>query len=150
MPAPSRKQSLLPETISSSSAKRLRVLLPLPLADAYDYRAEGDAPPPGSFVAVPLGGRQVLGVVCRCSSPQTARPPASARYCDPVGSQGQANQSPIPIPMPTGTKGNNFPRCAAKAASGQAKRSSPPSTLFPAPRLPRQTATLSPPWFPKG
>ena len=63
MPAPSRKQSLLPETISSNSAKRLRVLLPLPLADAYDYRAEGDAPPPGSFVAVPLGGRQVLGVV---------------------------------------------------------------------------------------
>ena len=56
-------QPLLPETISPSSAKRLRVLLPLPLADAYDYRAEGEAPPPGSFVAVPLGGRQVLGVV---------------------------------------------------------------------------------------
>ncbi|MCX7368459.1 MAG: hypothetical protein NTX90_06090, partial [Alphaproteobacteria bacterium] len=63
MPAPSRTQSLLPETISSNSAKRLRVLLPLPLADAYDYRAEGEVPPPGSFVAVPLGGRQVLGVV---------------------------------------------------------------------------------------
>ena len=39
------------------------MLLPLPLADAYDYRAEGEAPPPGSFVAVPLGGRQVIGVV---------------------------------------------------------------------------------------
>ncbi|NBS44847.1 MAG: hypothetical protein EBT34_14170, partial [Acetobacteraceae bacterium] len=63
MPAPSRKQPLLPETISSSPAKRLRVLLPLPLADAYDYRAEDEAPPPGSFVAVPLGGRQVIGVV---------------------------------------------------------------------------------------
>ncbi|MCA3280749.1 MAG: DEAD/DEAH box helicase, partial [Roseomonas sp.] len=63
MPAPSRKQPLLPATISSSPAKRLRVLLPLPLADAYDYRVADEAPPPGSFVAVPLGGRQVIGVV---------------------------------------------------------------------------------------
>ena len=43
---------------------RLRVLLPLPLADAYDYRAPASgAPPPGSFVTVPLGGRQATGVV---------------------------------------------------------------------------------------
>jgi primosomal protein N' (replication factor Y) len=43
---------------------RLRVMLPLPLAaGAYDYRLpEGLAAPPGSFVQVPLGGRQVIGV----------------------------------------------------------------------------------------
>ena len=63
MPAPSRKQSLFEVTNSSAPVVRLRVLLPLPLADAYDYRTEGVPPPPGSFVAVPLGGRQVIGVV---------------------------------------------------------------------------------------
>ncbi|MBR0669917.1 primosomal protein N' [Neoroseomonas soli] len=42
---------------------RLRVLLPLPLASAYDYRIpEGLAVTPGAFVAVPLGGREVVGV----------------------------------------------------------------------------------------
>ena len=44
---------------------RLRVLLPLPLAGAYDYRVpEGmPVPPVGSFVAVPLGNRDSIGVV---------------------------------------------------------------------------------------
>jgi primosomal protein N' (replication factor Y) len=42
----------------------VRVLLPLPLADAYDYRVPaGMAAAPGAFVAVPLGGREMLGVV---------------------------------------------------------------------------------------
>ncbi|MBR0679405.1 primosomal protein N' [Roseomonas eburnea] len=46
-----------------SPLPRLRVLLPLPLADAYDYRVPpGLAVRPGNFVAVPLGGREVLGV----------------------------------------------------------------------------------------
>jgi primosomal protein N' (replication factor Y) len=45
-------------------APRRRVLLPLPLADAYDYRVPaGLAAAPGDFVTVPLGGRQVAGVV---------------------------------------------------------------------------------------
>ena len=53
--------SLLPEAVP----RRIRVLLPLPLAGAYDYRVpEGLAvPAPGSFVEVPLGGREVAGVV---------------------------------------------------------------------------------------
>src|SRR5260221_12047810 len=43
---------------------RCRVLLPLPLAGAYDYEADpalGLAP--GDFVAVPLGRRETIGVV---------------------------------------------------------------------------------------
>jgi primosomal protein N' (replication factor Y) len=49
---------------SVARGARLRVLLPLPLADAYDYRAPGGPPPPaGSFVLVPLGTRRAIGVV---------------------------------------------------------------------------------------
>jgi primosomal protein N' (replication factor Y) (superfamily II helicase) len=46
-------------------ANRLRVLLPLPLPAALDYRAvEGEAPPePGRFVRVSLGPRMLIGVV---------------------------------------------------------------------------------------
>ena len=44
--------------------KRVSVLLPLPLAGAYDYRADGDLKlQTGDFVAVPLGSREVIGVV---------------------------------------------------------------------------------------
>ena len=46
-------------------ARRVRVLLPLPLPEALDYlAAEGTSPPePGSFVNVPLGQRSLTGVV---------------------------------------------------------------------------------------
>jgi primosomal protein N' (replication factor Y) len=43
---------------------RVSVLLPLPLAGAYDYLAPADLPlRPGDVVRVPLGGREVTGVV---------------------------------------------------------------------------------------
>ncbi|HEY4250956.1 MAG TPA: primosomal protein N' [Roseomonas sp.] len=43
---------------------RVRVLLPLPLADAYDYRVPaGLQAAPGDIVLVPLGKREELGVV---------------------------------------------------------------------------------------
>ncbi len=46
-----------------SPQSRVAVLLPLPLAGAYDYRV-GDQPVgPGEFVVVPLGRREVVGVV---------------------------------------------------------------------------------------
>ncbi len=46
------------------SGERISVLLPLPLAGAYDYRvAEGMELAPGDFVEVPLGRRRALGVV---------------------------------------------------------------------------------------
>ncbi|MGE5150435.1 MAG: primosomal protein N', partial [Rhodospirillaceae bacterium] len=42
----------------------MRILLPLPLADAYDYSVpEGLSVAPGQFVIVPLGKRETLGVV---------------------------------------------------------------------------------------
>ena len=46
------------------AARRVRVLLPLPLPETLDYLApEGSGPPePGSFVRVPLGQRSVAGV----------------------------------------------------------------------------------------
>ncbi|BDG70941.1 primosomal protein N' [Roseomonas fluvialis] len=47
-----------------AATTRVRVLLPLPLGAAYDYRVpSGMAVAPGCFVVVPLGGREVAGVV---------------------------------------------------------------------------------------
>ncbi|MCX7362655.1 MAG: primosomal protein N' [Alphaproteobacteria bacterium] len=47
-----------------ASRRTVRVLLPLPLADAYDYSVpEGMEVTAGHFVVVPLGRRETLGVV---------------------------------------------------------------------------------------
>jgi primosomal protein N' (replication factor Y) len=53
------------KTVPQLAAKRtVRVLLPLPLGDAYDYSVpEGLEVPAGTFVMVPLGKRQTVGVV---------------------------------------------------------------------------------------
>jgi len=49
---------------TSAVANRVSVLLPLPLGGAYDYRLpEEVALAPGDFVVVPLGSREVIGVV---------------------------------------------------------------------------------------
>jgi primosomal protein N' (replication factor Y) len=51
-------------TPSVAGGPRVRVLLPMPLDGAYDYRVpRGMAVAPGRFVAVPLGGRELVGVV---------------------------------------------------------------------------------------
>src|SRR5215212_3277730 len=52
------------DAASVAAAPRVRVLLPLPLVGAYDYRV----PPatevrPGDFVVAPLNQREVIGVV---------------------------------------------------------------------------------------
>jgi len=48
----------------AAETARVRVLLPLPLGDAYDYEARPEmALQPGDFVRVPLGPREVAGVV---------------------------------------------------------------------------------------
>ncbi len=58
LPAPNQVEGV-------ASGPRVRVMLPLPLdAGTYDYRVPpGMEAPPGSFVAVPLGGRETIGVV---------------------------------------------------------------------------------------
>ena len=53
------------KTVPQRATKRtVRVLLPLPLGDAYDYSVpEGLEVPAGTFVIVPLGKRETVGVV---------------------------------------------------------------------------------------
>jgi len=53
------------EDVPASAHDRVRVLLPLPLPAALDYRVPEDAvaPEPGQFVRVTLGPRQLIGVV---------------------------------------------------------------------------------------
>ncbi|MBL23851.1 MAG: primosomal protein N' [Rhodospirillaceae bacterium] len=49
---------------NNAGTRRIKVLIPLPLAGPYDYRAPVDLKIPlGSFVYVPLGTRTALGVV---------------------------------------------------------------------------------------
>jgi len=54
-----------PATARLAAPVRVKVLLPLPLGAAYDYLvADGDPIPcPGTLVRVPLGPREVTGVV---------------------------------------------------------------------------------------
>ena len=58
-------QSSVTQFLAEGAAKRtVRILLPLPLADAYDYSVpDGMDVPPGTFVTVPLGKRETVGVV---------------------------------------------------------------------------------------
>src|SRR5581483_7328404 len=51
-------------SVENSALRTVRVLLPLPLADAYDYSVpEGLEVAAGAFVIVPLGKRETIGVV---------------------------------------------------------------------------------------
>src|ERR1044072_6394187 len=62
VPASSRPESV--ENVRATTPRTVRVLLPLPLADAYDYSVpEGLAVAAGHFVVVPLGKRLTIGVV---------------------------------------------------------------------------------------
>jgi primosomal protein N' (replication factor Y) (superfamily II helicase) len=64
MTDPMHDNSDLSRQVSSGGVGRVKVLLPLPLAGAYDYRAPpGLLLAPGQFVTVPLGRRQATGVV---------------------------------------------------------------------------------------
>ena len=60
----SGKQRGKQATLRVASLPRVRVLLPLPLSGAYDYRVPpGVSPGPGEFVIVPLNQRSIVGVV---------------------------------------------------------------------------------------
>src|ERR1700730_8131948 len=53
------------DAFAASPMRRWQILLPLPLAGAYDYVAPAELDlAPGNFVTVPLGRRVVPGVVC--------------------------------------------------------------------------------------
>ena len=56
--------STVARTAARTAMRTVRVLLPLPLADAYDYSVpEGMDLAAGQFVTVPLGKRETVGVV---------------------------------------------------------------------------------------
>ncbi|HEX5516767.1 MAG TPA: primosomal protein N', partial [Pseudolabrys sp.] len=58
---------------TSEAAERISILLPLPLAGAYDYALpEEMRVAPGDFVVVPLGARLVIGVAWDNSLADTA------------------------------------------------------------------------------
>src|SRR5882757_6989975 len=62
-----------PESVENIK-RTVRVLLPLPLADAYDYSVpEGLEVAAGHFVIVPLGKRETVGVVWGEGSGEVAR-----------------------------------------------------------------------------
>src|SRR5260221_4067928 len=56
--------SAQPRSVENVGRRTVRVLLPLPLADAYDYSVPaGLEVAAGHFVIVPLGKRETVGVV---------------------------------------------------------------------------------------
>ena len=62
--APDYAKESPPPLARSRAAGHVRVMLPLPLPDALEYRvADGEPPEVGSFVRVPLGARGLVGVV---------------------------------------------------------------------------------------
>ena len=58
---PMRHASKTEPDTEPAAARRVSVLLPLPLGTAYDYRLPADMTlTPGDFVSVPLGRRTVV------------------------------------------------------------------------------------------
>src|SRR5665213_680618 len=70
---PTSHASSAGDSIAAASGARVRVLLPLPLAGAYDYAVPaGFDLAPGDFVSVPLGARKLAGVVWGPSTDEIA------------------------------------------------------------------------------
>lgn len=72
-------------TASACSTTRISVLLPMPFAGPFDYRAPADMDlQPGDIVVAPLGKRQETGVVwdTRSSLPADLAPPATEKKVD--------------------------------------------------------------------
>lgn len=60
----------------NKTKRRIRILLPLPLTEAYEYAVEEmELPPEGSFVKVPFGRRQMTGVVWHTSLGESSSVP---------------------------------------------------------------------------
>jgi primosomal protein N' (replication factor Y) (superfamily II helicase) len=79
---------------AESTERRVSVLIPLPLAGAYDYRVPDDITvAPGDFVAVPLGRRKLVGVVWGDASgdvaPEKLKPIAERLAAPPLSEELQ-------------------------------------------------------------
>jgi len=74
---------------------RLKVLLPLPLDGPYDYLLPADLVcAPGDFVRVPLGRREVIGVVWPASEPSATAPGMDPARLKPLSARLDA--PPLP------------------------------------------------------
>src|SRR6185369_8115965 len=70
--------------LASAPPARAAVLLPLPLAQAYDYALpEGVVPKRGMLVRAPLGPREMIGVVW--GKPDAAVPDEKVKQAQPMG-----------------------------------------------------------------
>ena len=78
---------------SGADGARVAVLLPLPLTGAYDYRVPPEITlAPGDFVVVPLGRREVVGVVWGAGSDEVE----AGRLRDAMG---RLDAPPMPEPL---------------------------------------------------
>jgi primosomal protein N' (replication factor Y) (superfamily II helicase) len=69
-----------PASLAPAQARRVHVLLPLPLDGAYDYLAPAELEVSvGDFVVAPLGGRRLAGVVWGEGPADAARPTPEAK-----------------------------------------------------------------------
>ena len=86
------------------------VLVPVPLDGPFDYRLDdGQAPPAGTYVAVPFAGRELIGVVW---DEAPARPVPSSRL-KPLGAVLDAP------PMPRDAAGTGHPHGAGDAGAAR-------------------------------
>jgi primosomal protein N' (replication factor Y) len=128
------------DTAAVSRAPRVRVLLPLPLAGAYDYRVPPTAQArPGDFVAAPLNQRELIGVVWDRES-NSSEPPLPDARLKPI-------VQTVPVPPMTASLRRFIDWVASYTLSppGAVLRMamSAPAALEPLPVLPGWT--LAPP-----
>src|SRR5476649_2476902 len=90
-----RPARMKPEAVSLAPQERAGILLPLPLAGAYDYKLpRGVNAARGAVVAAPLGTRETLGVIwgaaegtvgdnrLKTAEPLEGAPALPGRLCD--------------------------------------------------------------------
>src|SRR3546814_2678022 len=81
MPSPRSTSARL----SDAAARRVKVMLPLPLAESYDYRRPADIDlAPGHYVSVPLGSRTATGIVWETDVAAGPEEIGRAHVCTPV------------------------------------------------------------------